>query len=63
MDNLSDLWVSLRGSNESGKGRSRVFYWEGKDDDPNGKWVINPLWVEVAGITKSEDGNGKVTYS
>ena len=63
MGELGDLWVSLRGSNESGKGRSRVFYWEGKDDDPNGKWIINPLWVEIAGITKSEDKEGNIKYS
>ena len=63
MSELGDLWVSLRGSNETGKGRSRVFYWEGKDDDPNGKWVINPLWADVAGITKSEDKEGNIKYS
>jgi len=61
MGELGDLWVSLRGSNESGKGRSRVFYWEGKEED--GRWLINPLWVDVAGIKESEDKEGNIKYS
>ena len=61
MGELGDLWVSLRGSNESGKGRSRVFYWEGKEED--GRWLINPLWADVAGIKESEDKEGNIKYS
>ena len=57
MNELADLYVSLRGTNESGKSRSRVFYWDDR------KWVINPLWVEAAGITKSEDKDGNIKYS
>ena len=54
---LTDLYVSLRGTNEAGKSRSRVFYWD------DYKWVINPLYIEEAGIEKTTDKNGKVTYS
>ena len=54
---LTDLYVSLRGTNEEGKSRSRVFYWD------DYKWVINPLYIEEAGIEKTTDKNGKVTYS
>ena len=61
MGELGDLWVSLRGSNESGKGRSRVFYWEGEEE--NGRWLINPLWADVAGMQESEDKDGNIKYS
>ena len=54
---LTDLYVSLRGTNEAGKSRSRVFYWD------DYKWVINPLYIEEADIKKTTDKNGKVTYS
>ena len=54
---LTDLYVSLRGTNEEGKSRSRVFYWD------DYKWVINPLYIKEAGIEKTTDKNGKVTYS
>ena len=54
---LTDLYISLRGTNEEGKSRSRVFYWD------DYKWVINPLYIEEAGIQKTTDKNGKVTYS
>ena len=57
MGDLADLDVSLRGSNEEGKSKSRVFYFE------DGKWFINPLWVGVAGISKSEDKNGNIKYN
>ena len=57
MGDLSDLYVSLRGTNEAGKRRSRVFYRE------EGKWFINPLWVEAAGITETEDEKGNTKYS
>ena len=57
MGELADLYVSLRGTNESGKSRSRVFYWD------NNKWYINPLWVSAAGISKSEDKDGNIKYS
>ena len=54
---LTDLYVSLRGTNEAGKSKSRVFYWD------DYKWVINPLYIKEAGIEKTTDKNGKVTYS
>jgi hypothetical protein len=57
MGDLADLYVSLRGSNEGGKSKSRVFYFE------DGKWFINPLWVGAAGISKSEDKNGNIKYN
>ena len=57
MSELSNLYVSLRGTNESGKSRSRVFYWDDRT------WVINPLWLEAAGINKSEDKDGNIKYS
>jgi len=60
MDELSDLYISLRGSNESGKGNVRIFYW----DDTLNQWIINPLWADKAGITsKTDSKTGQLTYS
>ena len=60
MDKLSDLYISLRGSNESGKGNVRIFYW----DDNLNKWVINSLWASKAGIKETKDPKtGQLTYS
>ena len=50
---LAPLYISLRGSNESGKRNSRVFYW----DDENNYWVINPQYAEAAGISGSPSNN------
>ena len=60
MDKLSDLYISLRGSNESGKGNVRIFYW----DDTLNQWVINSLWVSKAGIKETKDPKtGQLKYS
>lgn len=60
MDELSDLYISLRGSNESGKGNVRIFYW----DDTLNQWVINSLWVSKAGIKETKDPKtGQLKYS
>jgi hypothetical protein len=60
MDDLSDLYISLRGSNESGKGNVRIFYW----DDNLNQWVINSLWVNKTGIKETKDPKtGQLTYS
>jgi hypothetical protein len=60
MDELSNLYISLRGSNESGKGNVRIFYW----DDNLNQWVINSLWVSKAGIKETKDPKtGQLTYS
>ncbi len=60
MNDLSDLYISLRGSNESGKGNVKIFYW----DDNLDQWVINPLWADKAGIKETKDPKtGQLTYS
>jgi hypothetical protein len=60
MNELSNLYISLRGSNESGKGNVRIFYW----DDNLNQWVINSLWVSKAGIKETKDPKtGQLTYS
>jgi hypothetical protein len=60
MDDLSDLYVSLRGSTESGKGNVRIFYW----DDNLNQWIINSLWADKAGIKETKDPKtGQLTYS
>ena len=53
MSKLAPLYISLRGSNESGKRNSRVFYW----DNENNYWVINPQYADAAGISGSPSNN------